>query len=133
MLLAEHFLYHFAECHGKEVEGFDSRSLEILQAYPWKGNVRELKNVVERAVLLCSGSLIASEELWLEDRHTHLEPAGELEGSVKDVERELILQTLNRESWNRTRASRKLGISLRTLRNKLQEYRREGFLPAGEM
>jgi DNA-binding NtrC family response regulator len=131
--LAEHFVRHFAACHGKDVEGFDGRALESLQAYPWKGNVRELKNVVERAVLLSGGPLIAFDALWLDDRQSRLEPGGGLEGSVKEVERELILQTLNRESWNRTRASRKLGISLRTLRNKLQEYRREGFLPAGEM
>jgi two-component system response regulator AtoC len=94
--------------------------------------VRELKNVIERAVLLASGDLVGEKDVWIEQL-AGKEPEG-IPGnggrSLKDMERELILKTLEMEGWNRTRASAKLGISIRTLRNKLQEYRREGLIPA---
>jgi|Deesub1362A_J573_1020465.scaffolds.fasta_scaffold00118_16 two-component system response regulator FlrC len=130
-LLAMRFLKRSARAHGKAVTGLTPRAMEALKGHPWKGNVRELKNAVERAVLLAQGPRIDTGDLWLEGWEMPSATKGILMGSVKEVERELILQTLQREGWNRTRASKKLGISIRTLRNKLQEYRREGFLPAG--
>jgi DNA-binding NtrC family response regulator len=133
-LLARHFLTRCARTHQKPVRDFTPRALEQLQSQGWRGNVRELKNVVERAVLLGSGPVLDAEDLWLEgvEGASPWPQVGIPEGSVKDVERGLILRTLEKERWNRTRASAKLGISIRTLRNKLQEYRREGFLSARE-
>jgi two-component system response regulator FlrC len=133
-LLARHFLTRCAQTHGKPVRDFTPRAMDQLRSQGWRGNVRELKNVVERAVLLASEPVLDAEDLWLEglEEASSWSPAGMMEGSVKDVERGLILRTLEKEGWNRTRASARLGISIRTLRNKLQEYRREGFLSASE-
>ena len=132
-ILAQQFLVKSGQANGKEVKGFKPEALKVLSEHSWKGNIRELKNVVELAVILAEGPHLDVSDIGLEGLEAP-EPEngiGVLDGSVKEVERELILQTLNREDWNRTRASRKLGISIRTLRNKLQEYRRDGFLPAG--
>ncbi|MEJ5377229.1 MAG: sigma-54 dependent transcriptional regulator [bacterium] len=127
-LLAEHFLKCAAREHGRQVLGLEPRALDKLQRHTWRGNIRELRNVMERAVLLCQGKLVRDEDIFLERlQEAHL-PEEQVNGSLKDVERELILCTLEKEGWNRTRASAKLGISIRTLRNKLHEYRREGFL-----
>lgn len=127
-LLAEYFLKRAAKEHSRQVVGIEPTALAKLERHTWRGNVRELRNVVERAVLLCQGKVIKEEDIFLE----HLEGTPNLQeqanGSLKDLERELILCTLEKEGWNRTRASAKLGISIRTLRNKLHEYRREGFL-----
>ncbi len=129
-LLAEHFLRRAAKEHGRQVSGLEPKALEKLQRHPWRGNVRELRNVLERAVLLCQGEVIKQEEIFLEHLQETPLPEFQVNGSLRDVERELILCTLEKEGWNRTRASAKLGISIRTLRNKLHEYRREGLLPA---
>lgn len=133
LLLAEHFLKRAAQEHGRAMRGFSPKAAEKLRGHHWKGNVRELRNVVERAVLLGRGPMVEPEEIWIEDLPLHAGEAGSLAlgGSIRDVERELILRTLEKEGWNRTRASARLGISIRTLRNKLHEYRREGLLPAG--
>lgn len=129
-LLAEHFLKRAAKEHGRQVVGLEPEALEKLERHTWRGNVRELRNVIERAVLLCQGNVLRKEDIFLEQlEQTPLEQ-WQGNGSLKDAERELILCTLEKEGWNRTRASAKLGISIRTLRNKLHEYRREGFLPA---
>jgi DNA-binding NtrC family response regulator len=131
-LLAEHFLKLACREHSRSIRGFTPRAMEKLEGHDWPGNVRELKNVIERAVLLASGDLVGEKDVWIEQL-AGKEPEG-IPGnggkSLKDMERELILKTLEMEGWNRTRASAKLGISIRTLRNKLQEYRREGLIPA---
>jgi len=131
-LLAEHFLRLACREHAKSIKGFTPRAMEKLEGHDWPGNVRELKNVIERAVLLACGDLVGEKDVWIErlaGKETEKIP-GNGGRSLKDMERELILKTLEMEGWNRTRASAKLGISIRTLRNKLQEYRREGLIPA---
>ncbi len=129
-LLAEHFLKRAAKEHGRQVVGIEPKALEKLERHTWRGNVRELRNVMERAVLLSQGKILKQEDIFLEYLQDTPFTQEQGNGSLKDVERELILCTLEKEGWNRTRASEKLGISIRTLRNKLHEYRREGFLPA---
>lgn len=129
-LLAEHFLRRAAKEHGRQVVGIEPKAFEKLERHTWRGNVRELKNVIERAVLLSQGKILKQEDIFLEHLQETPLPQEHGNGSLKDAERELILCTLEKEGWNRTRASEKLGISIRTLRNKLHEYRREGFLPA---
>jgi two-component system response regulator FlrC len=129
-LLARHFLQCFCGTYGKKIDGFTKDAMEKLLGHQWKGNVRELKNTVERAVLLAKGNKLDVHDIQLDGWQVPGDQKVFLEGSVKEVERELILSTLEREGWNRTRASRRLGISIRTLRNKLQEYRREGLLPS---
>lgn len=102
----------------------------MLQDRRWKGNVRELENVVERAVLLAGNGPILPGHLLLESGGQPVIPASALSvpqpsgnGSLWEMERDLIFQTLARVRENRTHAAKELGISIRTLRNKLREYR----------
>jgi DNA-binding NtrC family response regulator len=103
---------------------------EALQRHQWRGNVRELENTMHRAVLLASGAEIGPEAVMLAAPKQGGEAArgnaGLVGRTVADVERDLILETLQHCLGNRTHAANILGISIRTLRNKLQQYRQEG-------
>jgi two-component system, response regulator FlrC len=108
---------------------------EKLIRHAWRGNVRELENTMHRAVLLARGPSIGPESVMLSNLTVSDGDAGNaalasklgLVGrTVADVERDLILETLNHCLGNRTHAANVLGISIRTLRNKLQQYRQEG-------
>jgi len=132
-LLAEHFLSEFASRYGKNIQGFAPGVLEILESYTFPGNVRELKNLIERAVLLARDNLITLEDLlWggePKGNRAPRETATPLEiKPLKEVERELIFKALEACGGNRTRAAELLGISVRTLRNKLQAYKAQGLL-----
>lgn len=139
--LAEQFLQRFARKHGVRVRGIADDCLRVLQAHAWPGNVRELQNVIERGVILCG------EGGWLEAEHLGFAPAaaakalaageaadeaagGAGEGangiqSLAELERIQIFKALEHTGGNRTHAARLLGISIRTLRNKLHEYGRD--------
>ncbi|MBI5629173.1 MAG: sigma-54-dependent Fis family transcriptional regulator, partial [Candidatus Rokubacteria bacterium] len=88
---------------------------------PWPGNIRELENVIQRALILCPDREIGQEHVALEE---HAAPALVTPGrTVMDVERDLILATLKSLNGNRTHAAKALGVSVRTIRNRLREYR----------
>ena len=131
--LAVHFLKEFNRKHGKQIRSLSREALLKIKAYNWPGNVRELQNALERAVILASDC----KELPADDLPSPELPAGggpPEDGSVmtvEEMERRLILQALERCNGNRTHASELLGISLRTLRNKLALYRKAGFLGDG--
>lgn len=94
-----------------------SEASKALREYQWKGNIRELENVMQRACLLSDG-IITSEDLGISaESVSDMTP-----GSVKDVEKQLIMKTLEETGGNRSQAARVLGISVRTLRNKLKLY-----------
>ena len=122
--LLDHFVARFAG--GRELS-FEPAARARLRAYGWPGNVRELEHVVERAVLLAPGPMIRSIDLQLDEEPVQAAPseiAITLAGrTVHEVERQLIFETLERTNNNRSHAARMLGISVRTLRNKLAEYR----------
>ncbi|MBM3571533.1 MAG: sigma-54-dependent Fis family transcriptional regulator [Alphaproteobacteria bacterium] len=147
--LAEHFIKKYAEANGIEPKPLAREALDRLKRHKFRGNVRELENTMHRAVLLASGAAIGPEAIILtgatEDSadaaksaagiaanviSRGAEPAPESGGlvgrTVADVERDLILSTLSHCLGNRTHAANILGISIRTLRNKLKQYSQEG-------
>jgi two-component system response regulator FlrC len=107
-----------------------AEALQKLARHSWPGNVRELENMIQRAAALCSGSVIRSEDLWIGDSETpsshpsrkSVEPGISAGITMREMERQLISRTLEDMGGNRTRAAKSLGISLRTLRNKLNEF-----------
>jgi DNA-binding NtrC family response regulator len=134
-LLADHFLARFSSQVGKGVSRFSEQALRLLNQHPWKGNVRELANRVERAVLLTDGDTIQPRHLGLEpgsDSHSGGRPPMLFRcgTTVWEMERQLIIGTLSEVDHNRTRAADLLGISIRTLRNKLREYQASAAAPA---
>jgi two-component system response regulator FlrC len=111
----------------RAVKGVSADALQRLQRYRWPGNVRELENVIERAVLLCPNDVITEsdlEQVNVEDKKfvSDLMPGM----TVSEAEKSLILKTLEYTQQNRTQAARLLGISIRTLRNKINEYKITG-------
>ena len=129
-LLVDHLLAEASEKHGKHVTGASSDVLELFKSYPWPGNVRELRNVLERAVIASDRGTVGRQHLPSDFGHAPTPAGGAgLSGlrfpigtTVDAAERELILQTLSATSQNKTRAAELLGISLKTLHNKLKEY-----------
>ena len=120
-LLAAHFVEKFSTLAGKKISGFSENAADLLKNRQWDGNVRELENVIQRAVFLCKGKIIASDDLMLEDI---IEGTG-FRGKIRDMEKDLILQTLRNMNGNKTMAAKVLGVSVRTIRNKLNEYRQK--------
>jgi len=127
--LVEFYVAHFARKHGKTITGASVRALERLRAYRWPGNVRELQNTLERAVIMAAqDGLVEVPELGNAEKGlaVTLNVAEKLP-TVDEMERRLIGSMLLQTSHNKTRAAEKLGISLRTLRNKLRAYRSAGY------
>jgi DNA-binding NtrC family response regulator len=128
-LLVEHILRDVNAKHGKHVRGIGAEVLDIFMSHTWPGNIRELRNVLERASIMCEKELITRASLPGEFGKTSAKGPSDLTtikfpvGTTVDaMERELILQTLNATGNNKTRAADLLGISLKTLHNKLKEY-----------
>jgi DNA-binding NtrC family response regulator len=145
MALADHFARRYAELNGVPLRPLTMEARRMLAASPWPGNVRELENTIHRAVLLAAGSEIGPDALRTPDGEAFgaaspHDPAaraaqvaeavtrGLVGRTVADVERDLILDTLDHCLGNRTHAARILGISIRTLRNKLNEYDGAGII-----
>jgi transcriptional regulator with PAS, ATPase and Fis domain len=128
-LLIDHLLAEISEKHGKKVSGVNADVLDLFRSYPWPGNIRELRNVLERSAIASDRGTISRQHLPPDFGHAPAVTGGGLNGirfpvgtTVDEVERELILQTLAATSQNKTRAAELLGISLKTLHNKLKEY-----------
>jgi DNA-binding NtrC family response regulator len=156
--LAEEFMRRFGRKHGVHAQGFSPESLKVLSSHNWPGNVRELQNVVERAVILSSesgqiepdhlgmakpGATIQSAENPASGQLSSLthHPLSSLPGApasqsdatpptLAEIEKRHILSTLDHCKGNRTQAAKALGVSIRTLRNKLHEY--NGAQPGSE-
>lgn len=128
-MLARHFAGHFANLHRLVARRLSADAIRTLQNYHWPGNVRELENVVHSAVLFAAGDEIRSEDINLSaDRPAREDSvsAALVGRTVAEVERDLILQTLRHCDGNRTQAAEILGISVRTLRNKIRQYNDHG-------
>jgi len=131
--LVEHLLEEINAKHGRAVRGINSEVLSYFVSYPWPGNVRELRNVLERAAIACERDTIGRQHLPPDFGRLPAVAATGLRGirfpvgvTVEEAERELILQTLAATQNNKTRAAELLGISLKTLHNKLKEYEAAG-------
>ncbi len=130
--LAKYFLDRCGREHNKSIRGFSSDALRALDAYDFPGNVRELENVVERAVALASGQQIGLGDLPHEVSGAAAQPspalvtlpeAGcDLDGVLGEVERRLVLQALDRSGGVRTAAAKSLGVTLRSLRYRMQKH-----------
>jgi two-component system response regulator FlrC len=119
LLLSEHFVKKFAEQMNKAVSGFTDEGVELLTTRQWKGNIRELENAIHRAVLIAKTDLIDPEDFMLEENSNQYHPGN---GSLKEMEMDLIHKTLEETNGNKAKAAKKLGVSVRTIRNKLDEY-----------
>ncbi len=110
--------------------------LEFLENRQWQGNIRELRNLVERGVLLALGDEVTLQDILGEDDlpgkiDTSDSSSGVLGGNIfnlEEIEKEMVQRALSKTKGNRTHAAKLLGISVRTLRNKLAEYRRTGLV-----
>ncbi len=124
-LLIESFLAEFAREHGKPVTGIAAEARRLLMAYPFPGNVRELKNAIEQMVVVAKGPVLTADDVPPEVLARKHEPRA-VEGlagmSLEDVERELIQSTLDLTQGNREEAARMLGIGERTLYRKIKKY-----------
>ena len=141
-ILAEHFVNKYAEANGVPVPRLSPAALAMLRSHQWRGNVRELENTMHRAVLLTQGPTLEPEAILLTGgrgfpvavasgpgaaESPSTSPTAPLVGrTVAAVERDLIIDTLNHCFGNRTHAATVLGISIRTLRNKLKQYSGDG-------
>ena len=134
-LLAQHLVTRLAAKHNRPARFISPAALDVLRFHSWPGNVRELRNVIERAVVICSGEQIERhhftpypfdqrQKLRSEDTVTF--PVG---SPLEEIERQMILRTLDKTGNNKTRAAELLEISLKTLHNKLNSYRAQGILP----
>jgi DNA-binding NtrC family response regulator len=137
--LAEHFCRKYAEVNGLPYRPLTLQAMNRLVAHHWRGNVREMENVIHRAVLLADGAEIAADDVELTQldgtRQTSANAGsnGQAAGvaslvgrRMDDVERDLIIETLGHTLGNRTHAATILGISIRALRNKLRDYAAQG-------
>jgi len=127
-LLVQAFISEFNQRNQKSIAGVDHQAMRLLEHYMWPGNVRELRNVIERATILAPGPFIESKHLppiLNDERPTQHQPQVALAPgtTVEEAERRLILMTLEHTRDNKTRAAEILGISLKTLHNKLNKLR----------
>ncbi|WDP89817.1 MAG: sigma-54-dependent Fis family transcriptional regulator [Desulfobacter sp.] len=131
-LLCEFFIEKYCRIDGRDVRGLTPEAVAQLSAHGFPGNVRELENIIHRAVLLAQSDRITPQDLLMDGvapatgltAETHEEQAFEVPaGSLKEMEQKMIFKTLDTTEGNRTHAAKILGISVRTLRNKLNEYK----------
>ena len=138
LILARHFIDKYNRIDGRSVRELTEGAVKRLESFAFSGNVRELENLIRRAVLLSDGIRIRPEDLLVEEDVARMaeEPAAApampsdfVDMPLKEIEKQVILSTLQRTDGNRTHAAQMLGISVRTLRNKLNEYRGDTPIP----
>ncbi len=126
--LVKHFLHELTPPKGKTVTGVDSECLELLKSYRWPGNVRQLRNVIERALIVTRGPMISVADMSPEVKGGVRTTSGfevSFGMSLDDIEREVILKTMDFAEGNKARAAGILGVSIKTLYNRLEQYQRK--------
>ena len=129
-ILLDHFLKKYSRENRKEVTSLTKEAKDFLLQYDYPGNVRELENLIERAVVLCRGEAITSQDLPVNLRESKAEgtvgqraSSQRLPDTLETLERQLLLQALERSGWVQTRAAEDLGINERVLRYKMKKYK----------
>lgn len=140
--LVEHFIYKYTQANGMPLRSLSPEGEAMIRNHPWPGNIRELENTMHRAVLLATGDHIDRDVLSLcglkapegmKVSNPEVSKNLFVGRTVSDVEKDLIIGTLTHCLGNRTQAAQILGISIRTLRNKLKQYSQDGeVIPVGE-
>ncbi|HKK89910.1 MAG TPA: sigma-54 dependent transcriptional regulator [Desulfobacteraceae bacterium] len=131
-LLSHFFIKKYNRIDARSVKGMTDEALEFLGSRQFEGNVRELENILHRAVLLADGEWIEKKDLFMDGSsardesldNPREEVSGMVPGSLREMEEKMIFHTLDSTEGNRTHAAKILGISVRTLRNKLNEYKK---------
>jgi len=127
-LLADFFLEKFRRSLNRDIKGFSPRALQAIRNYPWPGNIRELKNVIERTVLMAQGDLLEEEDLLLEGRlarissQTKSSQTEDKVPSLTDLEKNTILDALDKTHWIQQEAAKLLGVSKRVIHYKIKKY-----------
>jgi len=126
-ILIDHFLKKYAEENGKEIAGLSSEAQDVLLKYDYPGNVRELENIIERAVVIAREAVISVEDLPFRESMEETTAGrkaeeGLLRGSIEELERNLIVEAMEKAGEHQSRAAEFLGISERMLRYKLKKY-----------
>ena len=110
----------------KDIKSFHPEVLNLLMQYDWPGNIRELENTIERAVILCLGEQITPQEMPLHMLSDKVRELGEIKidngFTLRDMEREVIRSTLEKMGNNKSQTAKKLGVARQTLLNKIKEY-----------
>ncbi len=130
-ILAQHFIEEFAKINQKKVRSISPNALNVLKNHDWPGNVRELRNTMERAVIVSRSRIIQAEDLPENIRENKTEGPSitvSLGTTIEDMERLMIQRTLDFAGGNKTEAAKTLGISLKTLHNKLNRFRTKGHI-----
>lgn len=127
--LSKHFLEKFSKNLNKNITEFSPEAIKILKSYNWPGNIRELQNVIERAVVLCTGNIITPRELpedLVQNGETsniaHIFENETLDEALERIEKNLIIKALKKNAYSQTRTAENLGIKRTTLRYKLEKY-----------
>ena len=126
-LLVRYFIKKYNEKNRRNIKGITDDAINRLIEWPWKGNIRELQNVIERAILLSKTDIISSNDIYMSNRpqsFRRFEDSYLSTLNLKEMEKKVILRALDKTNGNRTHAAEILGISVRTLRNKLNEYKK---------
>jgi DNA-binding NtrC family response regulator len=125
-LLIQHFIRECSHKHNVQVEGVRQETAQLLNSYSWPGNVRELRNVIERAVILARGGWIEPSHLPAYITSNEADPASRivlpLGTTLADAEKEVLMRTLKDSGDNKAEAARRLGVDVKTIRNKLKAY-----------
>ena len=128
--LADHFRQRYSRKHGLDVLALSPATVSVLECHPWPGNARELEQIMEQAAIAAESGVIEPGHLRLQAKaeRAYWPASKDAIETLADCEKRHIFAVLERCQWNRTHAAEKLAISVRTLRNKLKEYREESSL-----
>jgi len=126
-LLIDHFVVRFARENHKKIDGISREARDLLIRYDYPGNVRELENIMERAVVICRGSVVLRDDLPFADLLREREaappgPDGSLNAALETLERRMLQEALAQAAFNQSQAARLLGLNERMLRYKLRKY-----------